>query len=263
MKPEPVTGLVGAGGVTRSFLARMPVVLRSLGPVKAESFRVARRIANTLCAGYAVPNYGALEACSLIWIAVPEPIFDRVLGDLAAQTPLAHTTVVLCDSVRDSRSPGPLRAKRARVASLNAVPESDERTFVAEGDPDAVAELRHVLAAEKRKLIELTPSSKALYFSGVHLATHLLLPWIAGSLESLRGAGFTRTEAAHLAQGLGARTLRSYGKAGAKAWNRDEVLAACRGMEANLGAIRAADPRLAALYEKGVDLALAFFERGA
>jgi predicted short-subunit dehydrogenase-like oxidoreductase (DUF2520 family) len=261
MKTDRVSGLVGAGGVTRSFLARMPKSLAALGPIKAASFRVARRISNTLRAGYAVSDYAALQPCTLIWLAVPDLMLDSVVRDLSTHTPLSGTLVVLCDSVRDSFWLSPLRTVGARVASLNAVLESNERTFVAEGDPGAVEELRRMTAAEKRKLIELRPASKALYFSGVHLATHLLLPWIAGSVESLRAAGLTRVEATQMAEAMGTRTLRAYGKAGRKAWNRDTALNLLRSLEVDLETIRAADPRLASLYAQGLEQALAFFEQ--
>jgi len=77
-------GIIGAGGVNRSFLARMPVLLTRVGPIKAASFRVARRIANTLRAGEAVMNYAALASCDLIWIAVPDAGLERIARDLAA-----------------------------------------------------------------------------------------------------------------------------------------------------------------------------------
>ena len=88
MKKLSVMGLIGAGGVNRSFLARMPVLLGHLGPIKAASFRVARRIANTLHAGRAATGYADLEQCDLIWIAVPDAALDRVSKDLAAAIPL-------------------------------------------------------------------------------------------------------------------------------------------------------------------------------
>jgi predicted short-subunit dehydrogenase-like oxidoreductase (DUF2520 family) len=260
MRAAPLTGLVGAGGVNRSFLARMPKLLGTLGPVKAASFRVARRIANTLGAGYPVSDYAALKESVLILVDVPESSLDRVIGDLAAYAPLEGSAVILCDSMRDSLWPNPLRAKGASVASLNAIPESSEQTFVAEGDSAAVAELRRLAALDRRKLIELQPASKALYFSGVHLVTNLLLPCIAGSVESLRAAGFTRSQATQVAQTLGTRTLREYGKAGRKAWNRDMVLALRRNVAEKLEVIRGADPHLADLYARGVEQALAFFE---
>jgi len=255
-----VAGMIAAGGVSRSFLSRMPVLLARMGPVKAASFRVARRIANTLRAGHAVMNYNALEPCDLIWIAVPETGIDRVSRDLAAAMPLSGKIAVLCGSTRDSFWPGPLLAGGARVATLNCVEESSERVFVAEGDPAAMRELRRVIAAEKRKLIELRAASKSLYISGIHLATHLLLPWIAGSVESLRDAGLSRVEATQIASALGNRALRAYVKAGLKAWSPAAAGHLRLSVARDLDTIRGVDPKLAALYADGVEQALRYFE---
>jgi predicted short-subunit dehydrogenase-like oxidoreductase (DUF2520 family) len=260
MKSGPVMGLIGAGGVNRTFLARMPVLMARMGPVKAASFRVARRIANTLRAGEAVTNYAALEKCNLIWIAVPDAGLDRVSRDLAAAIPLAGKIAVLCGSSRDSFWPGPLLAGGARVATLNCVEESDERLFVAEGDPDAMRALVRVIAGENRKLIQLRAASKALYLSGVHLATHLLLPWIAASVESLRDAGLSRVEATRVANALGGRALRSYAKAGPKAWSPTAADRLRLSIARDLDTIRGVDPKLAALYADGVEQALHYFE---
>ena len=102
-------GMIGAGGVNRSFLARMPIVLARMGPVKAASFRVARRIANAFRAGDAVTGYAALASCDLIWIVVPDAGLDRVSRDLAAATPLTGKLAVICGSARDSSWPAILR----------------------------------------------------------------------------------------------------------------------------------------------------------
>jgi hypothetical protein len=259
MKRAPM-GLVAAGGVTRSFLSRMPVLLGHVGPVKAASFRVARRIANSLRAGDAVLNYSELEPCHLIWIAVPDAGLDRVFRDLAAAGSLSGKIVVLCGSTRDSFWPSPLLGGGARLATLNCVEESNERLFVAEGDPDAMRELRRVIAAEKRRMIELRAASKALYLSGVHLAAHLLLPWIAASVESLRDAGFSRLEATQLANALGGRALRAYVKAGPKAWSPTAAENLRLSVARDIEAIRGVDARLAALYSDGVEQALRYFE---
>jgi hypothetical protein len=259
-KGGPVVGMIAAGGVSRSFLARMPVLLSRMGPVKAASFRVARRIANTLRSGEAVVNYTALAPCDVIWIAVPDSGVDRVSRDLAAATPIAGKIAVLCGSTRDSFWPGPLLAGGALVATLNCVEESNERVFVAEGDPVAMRELRRLVAAEKRKLIELRAASKALYLSGVHLATHLLLPWIAASVESLRDAGLSRVEATHLSNALGSRALRAYAKAGPKAWSPTAADRLRLSITRDLDTIRGVDPKLAALYADGVAQALRYFE---
>lgn len=260
-KNGPRMGMIAAGGVSRSFLARMPVLLGQMGPIKAASFRVARRIANTMRSGEAAMQYSALEPCALIWIAVPDAGIDRVSRDLAAAVPLSGKIAVLCGSERDSLWPGPLLAGGARVATLNSVEESGERVFVAEGDPGAMRELRRVITAENRKLIELRAASKALYLSGVHLATHLLLPWIAASVESLRDAGLSRVEATHVANALGNRALRAYAKAGPKAWSPMAADCLRLSIARDLDTIRGVDPKLAAIYADGVEQALRYFER--
>jgi len=96
------TALVCAGAVNRSFLARMPAFLRSVGPVKASSLRVARRIANTLHAGCAVDAYSALNGAGPIWIAVPEAALERIVLDVAAEAAVDGAMIVLCATRRDS-----------------------------------------------------------------------------------------------------------------------------------------------------------------
>lgn len=249
MKKKSAAGLITAGGVGRSLVPRLPHLLASIGPVVASSLRVARRISNSLRAGRAAADFSALAACDLIWIAVPDAALDRVLRHLASQIRVEGKMIVLCDSVRDSAFAAALH--QARVASLNAI-DPEARSLVAEGHPAVVSELRRLAALEKRKLIEIHPSSKALYLAGSQLAGDLLLPWIAAAVESLRAAGFSRIEATHVVEMIGARSLRAYSKAGAKAWSGAAVY--------DLGAIRSAHPRLAALYAAGVAQALAYFK---
>ena len=259
MKVRKTAGLVGAGGVGQSFLARMPALLERLGPVKGASYQVSCRIANGLRAGFGVRSYEAFQECELIWIAVPEHALDSVTRKLAAEIRLNGKMVVLCDVLRDSLWPSPLRTAGARLASLNCVPASEERTFVAEGPLAVMTELRRLLARDARKLIPLHSASKPLYLSGVYLGGHLLLPWIAGAVESLRAAGFSRAEAVRVAHALGTRALRNYGKAGDKAWNGAASDSLQRAIERNLDAIRLTDPRLALLYSNGAGALQRFF----
>jgi hypothetical protein len=66
MKVRKQAGLVGAGGVNQSFLARLPSVLEQIGPVKGSYLRVSRRIVNGFRAGFGVNDYWALEPCGVI-----------------------------------------------------------------------------------------------------------------------------------------------------------------------------------------------------
>ncbi len=259
MKLDEGIGLVCAGGMNQSFLARLPAWLSRLGPVKASSFRVARQMANSLRAGYAASHYSALELCSMIWVAVPEPCLDHVLRELSAQTPMHKTMVVLCGCVRDSLAPAPLLAAGARVASLNPVADTLERIFVGEGHPHTMRALRRLLGEDRRKLVELKPGTKPLFFAGVHVAAPLLLPWIDAAMESLRASGFSRSDAARVGESLGVHTLRKYVRAGARAWNPKTAASLRRALQQDLQCIRSRNPQLAELYEQGIKMALARF----
>jgi hypothetical protein len=120
--------------------------------------------------------------------------------------------------------------------------------------------LRGVLSAERRKLIELQPSSKVLYFAGVQFGANLILPWIAAAVEALRAAGFSRQDATLLVQALGSRALRGYGKGGRRAWNAAKTAELHRAIHRELPALRAQESDLAKLYESGIARARAFFE---
>jgi hypothetical protein len=236
-------GLVCAGGVTQSFVARLPAWLSSLGPVKAPNYGVARRMVNSLRAGRAVKDYSALSACDAIWIVAPESALDGIVAELPPGIP-----VVVCDTPRDSS-----RVPATRAATIHAMPP-DERTLVTEGDPDVIRYLRRVATADRRKLIEIPPASKPLLLAGMNLATHIALPWIAAAVESLRAAGFSRSEATRVVEEVGGRTLRSYAKAGAKAWSPMAERELRRALDVDLG-----DRRLADLYRSGIRRALQFF----
>lgn len=259
MTKDPSTGLVVSGGLQRQFLSRMPALLEQLGPVKASSFRVARQIANTLHAGYAISHYSALEACKLIWIAVPETTLERVVRDLTAQMPVHRTMVVLCNMARDSSWPNALRAAGARMATVNQVGEGRESVLMGEGHADTLRAARKVLGPAQHRFVEIRPYTKAIYFAGISLSTQLLLPWIDASTGCLRAAGLARSQATELVASLSAKIMRAYASGGQKAWNRGAEAALHKSANRDAERLASIDPRLGQLYGEGVRLALAHF----
>jgi len=244
-------GLICAGGVTQSFLARWPSVLAAIGPVKSVSLRVARRLANSLHAGYAVEHTSAFDNCELVGVAVPDALLDRRLGDAASHC----RAVVVCDSTRGSES---LARGECAVATLNAA-DPGERVFVAEGHVNALALLRRAASRENRKLIELRPCSKAMFVAAGYLAGHLMLPAFAAAVESLRAAGFPRSEATRVAEMISARAVRTYTKAGRKAWRPGAAPELRRSMEQDGDAIRGLDREIADMYESAIEQAVRYF----
>jgi hypothetical protein len=264
MEPEDGVGLVCAGSIGQSFLGRMPALLHQIGPIKTPTFRMSRKVTNILRSGHAASHYSALEFCQLILVWMPETRLDRVLRELVARTPIrqapfSENMVVLCGCVRDSLASSALEGTGARVATLNPIPDSSERIFVAEGHPATLRRLRALLMENQRKLIVLKPGTKPLFFAGVHAGAPLLLPWIAAGMTCLRTAGFSRSEAANVAEIVGRRTLRKYAKAGAKAWNPTIAAELAAALDHGVPYIRARDPELADLYEQGIRVALRHF----
>jgi hypothetical protein len=235
--------LICVGGVTQTFVARMPALVASLGTVKATSYRVARRIVNVLRAGRAVEDYASLAGAEAIWVVVPESALDRVIAEIPREIP-----AILCGTPRASATFG-----LDCAATLDVMPP-DERSLVAEGDARAIRYLHRVAAADRRRLMEIECASKPLFLAGINLATHIALPWIAAAVESLRAAGFSRIEATRVVEQLGGRALRSYRKAGAKAWSPAAESELRRALASTLP-----DPRFAALYRTGIEHALEFF----
>jgi len=132
--------------------------------------------------------------------------------------------------------------------------------LIAEGHPEVMRELFQLAAAEKRKLVELRSGYKPVYLAGTHLARHLVLPWIGAAVESLRAAGFTRSEATRAVEAMGSRALRGYSKGGRRAWSPTAQPELTNALDRDIDTIRSIDPRLAALYEAGVGQALNYFE---
>ncbi len=256
MKP-PKTGLISAGGLGRSFLARMPAAWRSLGPIKGTSPGVARRVGNALRAGRPAGGYAELSECALVWIALPEAALEGALREFSAAAHPEGKMIVVCGVRRESGSFRRL-APGARIATLEAIP-GEEGILVAEGDAEVLREIRRLAAAERRRLIEIPSSAKALCWAGFQFASALLLPCFSAAVETLREAGFSRLQAAQVAEGLGLRTMRAYVKAGRKVWNAALAADLRLARERDGAALGASDPERAALYDRAIRMALRYF----
>ncbi len=158
----------------------MPVLLGHMGPVKAASFRVSRRIANTPCArAEAVSELrGAGNVRHHLDRAVPEAGLDK--ESLATWPPPLRSLEGSRRGVRILARPasGPALAggRRASGRSSSCVEESGEHGCSSpEGDPEAMRALVRIVAAEKLELIPLRARRRRRSaFRALHLATPLV-----------------------------------------------------------------------------------------
>jgi hypothetical protein len=254
-------GLVGAGGVGQSYLARMTSLHARLGPIKGATFAAARRLVVALRAGRAVPEYSALEYCPVIWIYMPEDALDEALEDLADQTDLHHTILVICESQRDSTGFPVLRHRGVRIATLNAVEESWQSPFVAEGHPEAIRVVRKLLTSERRRLIELRPGAKHRFLAAMNMMSELMRPFTAAALSCMQSAGVEHAAATYLLESTAMRTMKTFARSGTKPVSATTRQQLEHALAKDVEQLRASAPREAELYAQALRLALEYGER--
>ncbi len=111
--------LAGAGRVSASFVSRLPHLRSELGPVAAQSYRLASRIVNSIGAGNAVRGYQDLNDSRLILICAPVRGVGAMVSALGESLTCRGKIFLLCESGCDSRKLAGLRAQGAAVAPWN------------------------------------------------------------------------------------------------------------------------------------------------
>ena len=219
MSKAPGVGLVCGGRISRSFLGRLPRLAEHLGPVKALSYRVASRVANTIGAGSAVSGYEPFNGCRLILISVPEVQFPSTRkGLLDAPLDWAGKSVVLCETWRGSESLKGLEDRGASCGSLSPIFDTTRGWLLAEGSPLARQHIRELVGPPKARLIEIGAHAKALYLAAPSLLEGVLPSVLAAAAQTLRAAGLSHAQALDLVNTFADQAVRAHAKGGRKAW---------------------------------------------
>ena len=135
MKTLRQVGLIVEGNSTRSVILRLPGIAEEIGPIKAVTTRVARRVSNFFRAGNVVENYEDLKNCDLVLMRVPDESIPRIVHEIAAsQLETSRISFVLCESWLSSDVLKPLSDRGAAVATVVSVPASARNWFAI--DPD-------------------------------------------------------------------------------------------------------------------------------
>lgn len=254
-KARPLA-LVGAGAVSRSFLAQLPAVAEHLGPVKSVSYRLASRIANAMRAGYPVADYPDLDRVQIVLISMPCRSLSRTVSELAeAAVSWRGKTVILCDANEDRGALALLAAKGAATASLMPLEGFDGKRLLIEGDRVALAAARRLLGGGEIRFVEIRERSKAAYLAGIRFLTTLSAPMFSAANDCFRSAGLGSKLAAQIIENLGERTLRSYLSAGRKVRPHSEE-------NSELAALERISPDLAASYADALRVAARSARRG-
>lgn len=251
-------GLIASGKLIDSPLARHPALCRDLGPVVAETRRLASRYANSLRAGYAA-GVAQLRSCALVVVQSEAGDAPRLVQELAGSRDWRGRHFVLLSEDLDARALGALKAQGAWVCSAALAPARARDLLVVEGDAAAVRLTRAWCHEARLKSVELAPGTKPLYSLALLAATALVTPVMDGAMRGVRGAGLDLNEARRLVSYLVETSVRSYRAHGRKSWSSPALPARREAIRNQLGAARAIDPSLAEFLRKILEAALAHY----
>jgi predicted short-subunit dehydrogenase-like oxidoreductase (DUF2520 family) len=254
--------VAGGGRVSGSFVARLPDLASALGPVAAQSYRLASRIVNSIGAGQAVPTYRDLNDSTLILICAPVPGVAPIVSALADALECQDKIILLCEGGADSRVMARLREQGAAVGSLQSIPGSDGKRFVAEGDRTAMLEAKRLIRQLGCRLEEISTAKTPEYAAGLSFGTSLFTPLLEASLLCLQDAGMTKASAMKVVEGLFQNSLRGYLYAGKRSWSGPLAADDRAAVRQEMEALDASMPLLARLYRESATLAVELLGRG-
>jgi predicted short-subunit dehydrogenase-like oxidoreductase (DUF2520 family) len=202
--------ILGAGRLGRT-LGRM-LVAKGWKPrgVTCRSLRSARQAAAFIGGGEAsASNPRAASQGSLVLITTPDSAIAPVARELAAARLawrgriVAHTSGALSSAALE-----PLARVGARTASLHPLasvadprsgfPGTDGTPFAIEGDAAAVASLRRLVVGFGGVPVTIPRQAKVLYHLVACLVSNDLVALLSLALETARGLGLSRKDAARL-----------------------------------------------------------------
>ena len=266
--------IVGAGRVGKT-LGRLWIEAGRVRvrQVMNRSRQSAEAAVTFLGEGTAVADWRELEPVDLIMLATSDTALAGCAENLAQSGVLAPNTVVFhCSGAVGLQALAPAEAAGVRVARLHALRSfaSPQRSVWAfpgthcglEGHPEAVRVLEALVQACGGRPFPMLDAGAAFYHAAAVIASNYLVALIEAALRSSAQAGFARTEASAMLQGLVTSTLDNVFDVGTTAALTGPI---ARGdanvVRTQLEALRTTDPEVADAYRALGVLALDLSER--
>jgi len=257
-KWKPV-GLIAAGRMTDSALARHPALTREIEVVAAASLRLASRYANVLKTGR--PGIaGALADCRLVVIHSPA-LELRGLLELMLRSGLnwRGRAVALLNDELDSGALDVLVRRHACVCATALAPTPENPLMVAEGEQAAIRAVRGWASAAEIRFVELRSGTKQMYAAGLTAAEALITPILDTALRSLRAAGLSTPEARRIVAHIVDSSIRGHHAHGRKTWPNPASPARRDAVRAQLAALETMDERLALFQRRCLEATLELY----
>jgi predicted short-subunit dehydrogenase-like oxidoreductase (DUF2520 family) len=218
MKKLPV-GLVIEGSYTASTLLRLSNLAVELGPIKSSGLQVARRVSNFIKGGYGVNSYSDLASARTILIRVPDESIGRVVRELCqSELNFQDHSFVLCETWAATEKLKPLKALGAITASLVALPTSQNRTFVMEGDVAVVRQMRRLIERAGAHSVELKSGSKHLLFAATVLCSAIPVSLLVMAQQLLRDGGVSGNQLSAALEEMSIEMLNCFMKGARMTW---------------------------------------------
>lgn len=234
--------------------------MQKLGPVKAPTPGVARRIVNTLRHGWPVEQIEEFQEASWIFVDVPDESLSSTLDELAsANLSWQGKTLVILDTETDSQDLNVFTLRQAAVATVNLLDGYSDLRLVIQSDPRTAKAIRKF--AEGFRVMELRPGAKGAFLAGLTLASSMAMPILAACVESLINAGFTSSQAASIAEHSLSRTRRAFHKAGRKGWQGPLARGDMRAVRRQWESLRRKDSHLADYFLQTATQSLEYFRQ--
>ena len=246
--------VAGGGRVSASFVSRLPRLAAELGPVAAQSYRLASRIVNSIGAGHPVREYADLNESPLILIFAPSSGVAQIVSALAESIECSGKTILLCNDGADSGYLAPLKSRGASVASIHLIPGFDKR-FVGEGDRGAIREARKLVKKFGGRLEEINANKMAVYSAGLSFGIGLFTALMEASMQCFQDAGMSKASAEKVVETIFQSTLRAYIYAGKRSWSGPLAHGDSEAMEREIESLAASKPLLARHYRETATLA--------
>ncbi len=253
MKKQLQLGLVVEGNSTGSAILRLPRIAEELGPIKSATLRVARRLSNSLHAGYAIADYEELQAARLILLRAPDSVIPRIVEELcASELAFRNMSFVLSESWLMNDVLEPLTARGASIATMLAISARGHNWFVIEGQVTAVRQIRRLMARNDASALELRPGTKPCYFAAELLARAIPVPLFMTAQQALRASGVSGHHLQTLLDEMAHQALKDSLEGARTSWGGPLTECSAETASGYFDKLRRNYPRLAEMVEEQI-----------
>lgn len=253
MKKSKPVGLLAAGRMTESALARLPSLVRTIGPIVAANRRLASRYANVLRAGWAAEPADLLD-CRLIVVQAKQAEWAA----LSVRLPGIRCPVALLDDDLGPATQAHLRAVGAAVCTVSISPVAERPLLLLGGDAAAVRAVR-AWATGGLRCVELKPRGKSSYGAGIVTVSALVTPLLDAATRSLRASGLSEVDSRQIVAHVLEGALRSYEAHGRKGWYNPSTPGRRSAVIEQREALAGGDSGLARLYSRVLAACLEYY----